>query len=106
MNPGRFLMIWNTGPAVRYLHVAVVLTGFAYIASSEAARAPRDKRVNGSVHLQLQNADGKNIAYGQMVPGQSDSAVLTLEKAYQPGDSIVFGGVPWMSLRFDSTTPE
>jgi hypothetical protein len=99
-------MIWNMGPAVRYLHVAVALTGFACIVSSEAARAPREKKVNGGVHVQLLDAEGKIIVHGEAESGKRGTAVLTVARAYQPGDRIVFGGAQRMALRVDETIPE
>ena len=99
-------MIGNAGLRVRRLNVAVALAVFAYAVSTGAAKAPRAEKANGIVHVQLQDAEGKSIAYRKAEPGKSKSAVLTVERAYQPGDQIVFGGVQWMALRVDNTIPE
>src|SRR5438552_6549627 len=89
MNSGRVLMIGNAGLRVRRLNVAVALAVFAYAVSAGAAKAPRAEKANGSVHVQLQDAEGKSIAHRKAEPGKSKSAVLTVERAYQPGDQIV-----------------
>jgi hypothetical protein len=99
-------MIGNAGFGVRALHVAAAFAGCAFIASAGAVEAPRAAKGNGGVHAQLQDAGGKSIAHAEAKRGKSDSVVLTVERAYQPGDRIVFGGVPWMAVRVDNTIPE
>jgi hypothetical protein len=91
---------------VRRLHVAALLAGLALIATASAARLPLAAKGKGGVHVQLQDAQGKIVARTKADPGKPNSAVLTIERSYQPGDKIVFGGVPWMSLSVDNTIPE
>src|ERR1039457_997756 len=104
--PGRPRMIGNADFGLRALRVAAALAGWAFISSPGAAEAPRSANDNGGVHVQLQDAGGKSIAHAEAKRGKSDSVVLTVERAYQPGDRIVFGGVPWMAVRVDNTIPE
>jgi hypothetical protein len=91
---------------VRALHLAASLAGCVFIASAVTAEAPPASMANGGVHVQLKDAEGRSIAQARIDPGKSNSAVLTFERAYQPGDRLVFGGVPWMALRVDPTIPE
>ena len=86
--------------------VPLALVACAFIASSEAAAALHSPIGNGRVHVLLQDADGKNIAQAQAESGKSNSVVLLVERAYKPGDRIVFGGEKWMALSVDSTIPE
>jgi hypothetical protein len=99
-------MIGNAGLRVRLWHLAAALAIVAYGVSAGAAKVPGAKKANGSVHVQLQDAEGKSIAQGGTEPGKSNIAVLTVARAYQPGDQIVFGGVEWLALRVDNTIPE
>ena len=86
--------------------VSVALVACVLIASSGAAAAPHSPIGNGRVHVLLQDTDGKNIAKAQAESGKSNSAVLLVDRAYKPGDRIVFGGVKWMAVSVDSTIPE
>jgi len=99
-------MIGNAGLGIRALQVAAVVAGCAVTASASAAEAPRAEKNNGAVHVQLQDAEGKSIAHAEASPGKSNAAVLNVERAYQAGDRIVFGGAPWMAVRVDNTIPE
>ena len=90
----------------RPLGVLAALIACAFGATSGAATTPRSQMSNGRVHVQLQDADGKSIAQAQAAPGKSNYVVLPIERAYRPGDRIVFGGVPWMAVRVDDTMPE
>jgi hypothetical protein len=99
-------MIGNADFGLRALRVAAALAGCAFIASPGAAEAPRSANDNGGVHVQLQDAEGNRIAHAEAEPGKSNSAVLTVQRAYQPGDRIVFGGMPWMAVGVDNTIPE
>ena len=99
-------MIGNECCGLRALHVAAALAGCAFFANAGAAQSTRAAEGNGGVHVQLQDAEGKSIAHADGGPGKSNSAVLSIERVYQPGDRIVFGGAPWMAVRVDSTIPE
>ena len=99
-------MIGNTGFGVRGWHVAAALAGCAFIANAPWQQRRGPAKGNGGVHVQLQDAEGKSIARAEAGAGKSNSAVLIVERAYQPGDRIVFGGVPWMAVRVDNTMPE
>ena len=88
------------------LHIAATVACYATIATAGTADAQRTATDNGGVHVQLQDAQGQIIARAEAKLGKSNSAVLPLERSYQHGDRIVFGGAPWMALRVDSTTPE
>jgi len=88
------------------LHIAATVACYATIATAGTADAQRTAKDNGGVHVQLQDAQGQIIARAEAKPGKSNSAVLPLERSYQHGDRLVFGGAPWMALRVDSTTPE
>lgn len=99
-------MIGNAGFGVRGWHLAAALAGCAFIANAVAAEARGPAKGKGGVHVQLQDATGKSIARAEGGPGKSNAAVLMTERAYQPGDRIVFGGVPWMAVRVDNTIPE
>jgi hypothetical protein len=90
----------------RRLQGAVALAVFAYFVSAGAVEAVRAEKPKGGVHVQLQDAEGKSIVHGEAEPGKRGTAVLTVARAYQPGDQIVFGGVQWMALRVDETIPE
>ena len=96
-------MIGNAGFGVRAWHFAAALAGCAFIANAVAAEPVKGK---GGVHVQLQDATGKSIAHAEAEPGKSNAAVLMTERTYQPGDRIVFGGVPWMAVRVDTAIPE
>jgi hypothetical protein len=82
------------------------LVACAFIAGSGAAAAPHSPVGSGRVHVQLQDGDGKSIVQAQAAPGKSNSVVLSVERAYKPGDRVLFGGVPWMALTVDDTVPE
>jgi hypothetical protein len=99
-------MVENADFRVRLFGVAAALVFCTLIASSGAVAAPHYPMGNGRVHVQLQDADGKSIAQAQAEPGKSNSVVLSVERAYKPGDRILFGGVPWMALTVDDTIPE
>lgn len=99
-------MIGNAGFGVRGWHFAAALAGCAFIANAVAAEARGPAKGKGGVHVQLQDATGKSIARAEAGPGKSNAAVLMTERAYQPGDRIVFGGEPWMAVRVDNTIPE
>jgi hypothetical protein len=88
------------------LHVVAALAGCALSASAGALEAPRTAKGNGRLHVQLQDAEGKSIAHAEFEPGKSNPAVLIVERAYQPGDRLVFGGQPWIALQVDNTMPE
>ena len=99
-------MLEKTVFCVRPFGVPESIVACALIACSGAAAAPHSPSGNGRVHVQLQDADGKNIAQAQSDPGKSSSVVLAVERAYKPGDRILFGGAPWMGLTVDDTVPE
>jgi hypothetical protein len=99
-------MIGNAGFGLRALRVAAAFAGCVFIASAGAAEAPHSARDNSGVHVQLQDAEGNSIAHAEADPDKSNTAVLTVQRAYQPGDRIVFGGVPWMAVGVDNTISE
>ena len=98
-------MIGNMGSGVRGSAAAAVLV-CALIATSAAAAAPQSQIRDGRVHVQLQDNEGKSLARVQAEPGKSNSVALLVERAYRPGDRIIFGGVPWMAVRVDDAMPE
>src|SRR5438309_1573811 len=98
-------MIGNADSALRIFHVSF-LVGCVCVASAGAVESPSAAKANGGVHVQLQDAAGESVAHTDASPGRSKFAILTVERVYQPGDRIVFGGVPWMALRVDDSIPE
>ena len=96
-------MIGNMASGVRGSAVMLVC---ALIATSAVAAAPRSQIRDGRVHVQLQDTEGKSLARAQAEPGKSNSVALLVERAYRPGDRIIFGGVPWMAVRVDDAMPE
>lgn len=98
-------MIGNIGSGVRG-PAAVAVFASALIATSAVAAAPRSQIRNGRVHVQLQDAEGKSIVQARAESGKSNSVALLVERAYRPGDRIIFGGVPWMGVRVDDAMPE
>jgi len=56
------------------------------------------------LHLQLQNAQGNQIAATKSSTGKA-GAVLSIQRVYQPGDRIVFGGRNWLVLQVDDGMP-
>jgi hypothetical protein len=98
-------MIGNIGSGVRG-SAAVAALAFASIATSTVAAAPRSQMRNARVHVQLQDGEGKSIVQARAEPGKSNAVALLVERAYRPGDRIIFGGVPWMAVRVDDAMPE
>ena len=92
-------MLVNTSSGVRGLKAALAVAG-TLIATSGAAAAPRSQIRHGRVHVELQDVEGKSIAQAKAEAGKSNSAALLVERTYEPGDRISFGGVPWMALRW------
>ena len=99
-------MIGRAALGLRRLHGAVALAAVACALSAGAANEPDADKAKAGVHVQLQDAQGKSIAHGEAQPGKLSSASLTVERAYQPGDQIVFGGAQWLALRVDDSIPE
>jgi hypothetical protein len=59
-----------------------------------------------TLHIELQDAQGARVAGPVVQPLKGKTAVLAIERAYQPGDRIVFSGPQWMALRVDDGMPE
>lgn len=59
-------------------------------------------------HIEVQDAQGARIAGPniQETSGKEPSAVLDLEREYQPGDRIIFSGPQRMAVRLDEHMPE
>jgi hypothetical protein len=58
--------------------------------------------------IEVQDAQGTRVAGPEThaTPGKEPSAVLDVEREYQPGDRIMFGGPQRMVLRLDEHMPE
>ena len=63
---------------------------------------------NAPFHIEVQDGRGVRIAGPeiQAAPPEKASAVLVLEREYQPGDRIMFGGPQRMVVRLDEHMPE
>ena len=61
-----------------------------------------------SFHIEVQDAQGARIAGPniQETSGKDPSAVLDVEREYQPGDRIIFSGPQRMAVRLDEHMPE
>jgi hypothetical protein len=61
-----------------------------------------------SFHIEVQDAQGARIAGPETraVSSKESSAVLDVEREYQPGDRIIFGGPQRMAVRLDVHMPE
>ncbi len=80
----------------------------AILCCGRLAGAQKDAhgKVKPTIHIELQNAQGTQIAGPDIQPLKAKAAKLTVARTYQPGDRIVFGGPQWMALRVDDNVPE
>ena len=99
-------MIGRAAFSLRRLRGGVTLAVFACVVSAGAAGAPRAEKAKAGVHVELQDAQGKSIAHAEAEPRKPDGAVLVVQRAYRPGDRIVFSGAQWMGLRVDDSISE
>jgi hypothetical protein len=93
----------------RTVVVAVLLNaGIALLLPAQPAvgQQPAHREGNKALHIQLREAQGKEIASAKISAGRPSAAVLSIQHAYQPGDRLVFGGAKWMLLQVDDSIPE
>jgi hypothetical protein len=74
--------------------------------SQGSSKVPGDGKA--SFHIEVQDAQGTRIAGPKIhaVSSKEPSAVLDVEREYQPGDRIVFSGPQRMAVRLDEHMPE
>ena len=97
-------MLWNARFGWRLVIATVALMGCAGFAPAAAEQIEGHK--GAGLRLRLQDAAGKEIAHAAAGDGKSKIFVLSVERAFEPGDRLLFGGTKWMGLRVADSIPE
>jgi len=63
-------------------------------------------KVKPTIHIEVRDAQGTRVAGPEVQPLKAKAAILTVDRTYQPGDRVVFGGTQWLALRVDESIPE
>ncbi len=84
------------------LSTAIAMTLRAQPASGQE---PAHRKDHQELSIQLKDAQGQKIANVKSSAGRT-MAVLSVQRVYEPGDRIVFGGSKWMALKVDDSMPE
>ena len=61
---------------------------------------------NAPIHIEVQEARGSRVAGPADQAGSARGVELGFDRAYQPGDRILFGGPQRMALRVDDSMPD
>ena len=80
--------------------------GILLCAQPAVAQNVSKDKVKPTIHIEVQDAQGTRIAGPEVQPLKAKAAILAVDRAYQAGDRIVFGGPQWLALRVDESIPE
>ena len=92
----------------RMTTIVFVMASCATVMCAHIAGAQEVAKGSGrpALHIELQDAQGARVAGPAVQPSKGKTAVLAIERAYQPGDRVVFSGPQRMALRVDDDIPE
>ena len=63
-------------------------------------------KTKAALHIEVQDSQGTRVAGPETATAKKAPAVLVLNREYQPGDRIIFGGPRRLAVRLDENMPE
>jgi hypothetical protein len=89
----------------RRTSLVVVLAVFGVLSSAQQSDSSKSAS-HPSLRIEVQDAQGMRIAGPQIASSKEHATELVFDRAYQPGDRILFGGPQRLAVRLDEHMPE